>query len=333
MASDNRYCRVTLSYGSTVRKNLPLTALRAFEAVARLNSISAAADELKVTRPAVSKQVSLLEASLGISLLVRVGNAIRLTPAGKELFDGLQRAFDIMASTVEGLSTGSRQGNRLRILVCRDFASSWLAAHVGAFLVENSGVALEITSENNGNLRLDENFDFRIFYGMAGQFANSGLTEIQLCKWVDIPVCTPSFAHQHFNGTRKPCDAPFLIDANYDIWDEWCRHTGFDPGGSRKHTTVFNETTLCLSVAMTGGGFTFGDSFLTLPAIISGDLISPFPFGLVSSQNYSLYTSTQGRSSRVARKFEAWLRGAIHSYEANVLRALGERDIKVITRD
>jgi LysR family glycine cleavage system transcriptional activator/LysR family transcriptional regulator of beta-lactamase len=316
-----------------VRKNLPLTALRAFEAVARLKSISSAADELNVTRPAVSKQVSQLEASLEISLLLRAGNAIRLTPAGKELFDGLQRSFDIMASTVEGVSAQSRQSNRLRILVCRDFASSWLAAHVGAFLVENSGVALEVTSENNGNLRLDENFDFRIFYGMAGQFAKSGLSETQLCKWVDIPVCTPSFAHQYFDGTRKPCEAPFLIDANYDIWDEWCSYTGFDLGGSRKHTTVFNETTLCLSVATTGGGLTFGDSFLTLPAIISGDLISPFPFGLVSSQNYSLYTSTTGRSSRVARKFEAWLRGAINSYEADVLRALGERHIKVITRD
>ncbi len=316
-----------------MRKNLPLTALRAFEAVARLRSISSAADELNVTRPAVSKQVSLLEASLEISLLLRAGNAIRLTPAGKELFDGLQRSFDIMASTVEGVSAQSRQSNRLRILVCRDFASSWLAAHVGAFLVENSGVALEVTSENNGNLRLDENFDFRIFYGMAGQFAKSGLSETQLCKWVDIPVCTPSFAHQYFDGTRKPCEAPFLIDANYDIWDEWCSYTGFDLGGSRKHTTVFNETTLCLSVATTGGGLTFGDSFLTLPAIISGDLISPFPFGLVSSQNYSLYTSTTGRSSRVARKFEAWLRGAINSYEADVLRALGERHIKVITRD
>ena len=76
-----------------MRKNLPLTALRAFEVVARLTSISSAADELKVTRPAVSKQVSLLEASLEISLLVCAGNAIRLTPAGKELFDGLQRAL------------------------------------------------------------------------------------------------------------------------------------------------------------------------------------------------------------------------------------------------
>ena len=168
---------------------------------------------------------------------------------------------------------------------------------------------------------------------MAGQFAKSGLTETQLCKWVDIPVCTPSFAHQYFDGTRKPCEAPFLIDANYDIWDEWCSYTGFDPGGSRKHTTVFNETTLCLSVAMTGGGLTFGESFLALPAIISNDLISPFPFGLVSSQSYSIYTLASGRPSRASRKFQAWLKGAVQSYEANVIRTIEERDIKVIARD
>ncbi len=254
-----------------------------------MKKVSAAADELHVTRPAVSKQVTLLEASLGVALLTRSGNAIHLTPAGEALSAGLRRAFDIISSTIEAVETHNQQSKRLRVLVCRDFASSWLAGKVGGFLVENSGIALEVTAEKNGNLRLDEDFDFRIFYGEAGQHNGTGLIETELCRWIDMPVCTRSFAQRYLDGNSKPSDVPYLTDANYDVWDEWCAFTGFDAGGPRKYNTIFNETTLCLSVATSGGGLTIGDSFLTLPAIVAGDLIAPFPVGLLSAQTYSLY--------------------------------------------
>lgn len=316
-----------------MRNTQSLTALRAFEAVARLKSISAAADELHVTRPAVSKQVTLLEASIQVPLLTRSGNAIQLTPAGEELYDGLRRAFDVMSSTVEAIGNRAKQSKRLRVLVCRDFASSWLAARVGTFLVENPGVALEVIAEKNGNLRRDENFDLRIFYGLSGQSVGDDLVRTELCKWIDIPVCTQSFAQRYLSDGGILSEAPFLIDANYDVWDEWCEYTGFDAGGPRAHTTVFNETTLCLSVAAAGGGVTIGDSFLTLPAIISGDLIAPFPTGLLSAQSYSIYTSKASRPLNAARKFADWLKGAIESYEATVHRVLSDRNITVMTRD
>lgn len=316
-----------------MRNRHPLTALRAFEAVARLKSISAAAGELNVTRPAVSKQVTQLEHSLGLSLLLRNGNTFSLTTAGEELFDGLHRAFDLVSSTVESVTARSKQDNRLRVLVCRDFASSWLAAHVGTFLVDNPGVALDVTAEKNGNFRPGEDFDFRIFYGMAGQHAGTGQIETELCRWIDMPVCTHAFARRYLDQPNKACKAPYLIDANYDIWEDWCNHVGFDAGGPRKQTTTFNETTLCLSVAASGGGLTIGDSFLTLPAIVSGELIVPFPAGLLSAQSYYLYTPATNRPSTPVRKFSLWLKDAVAAYQSNVLRTLGERNIKVVTRE
>lgn len=316
-----------------MRKHPSLTALRAFEAVARLGSISAAAQELHITRPAVSKQVSLLETSLKVALLTRTGNAIQLTHVGTEVYDGLRRAFDIVSSTLETVGRHSQQTMRLRVLVCRDFASSWLSARVGTFLVENPGLSLEITAEKNGNFRLGEDFDIRIFYGFPGQFSDSGLAETELCRWVDMPVCTRAFAQRYLVDQQKWDEAPYLIDANYDVWDEWCEFTGHDAGGERRHTTIFNETTLCLSVAASGGGVTIGDSILTLPAIISGDLIVPFPSGLLSAQSYSLYTADVRRLSPAAKKFESWLKDAVESYQATVMRVLGDRNIRVFSRD
>lgn len=309
-----------------------LTALRAFEAVARNLSVSAAAVELHVTRPAVSRQVSLLEAELNTALLIRSGNAIQLTAVGEDLLAGLSRAFDLIAIATRAASRRADDARRLRILVCRDFASSWLAGQIGAFLVANPGISVEISAEKNGHFRLDEDFDFRIFYGMAGAHSSGRLRETELCRWIDMPVCTSAFRDIYLAGDRKPAQAHYLIDANYDVWDEWCTLTGTDPGGRRTQCTVFNETTLCLSVAGSGGGLTIGDSFLTLPGIRTGDMIVPYPTGLVSAQTYSLFTSAARAPTPAARRFESWLRGAVDAYQTTVLGVLHERGITVVER-
>lgn len=315
-----------------MRKRQSLTALRAFEAVARLQSISYAAEELHVTRPAVSKQVTLLESDMGCTLLLRSGNAIRLTPAGNELFLALKQAFELIHSTTDTISRRAKQGQHLRVLVCRDFASSWLAGQVGAFLVANPGISVEITAEKNGTFRLDKDFDFRIFYGTDGAKAGAGLEEAELCRWIDMLVCTERFAATYLGEGRHPADAPYLIDANYDVWEEWCALTGIDPGGPRRQQTVFNETTLCLSVAASGGGLTIGDSFLAMPAIRAGELFIPYKVGLVSAQSYVLF-KPQGRvTAPASRKFEAWLRGAIDAYQASVLQVLADKGIRVLER-
>ncbi|MER9580741.1 LysR family transcriptional regulator [Mesorhizobium sp. M0276] len=315
-----------------MRKHQSLTALRAFEAVARLKSISSAAEELHVTRPAVSKQVTLLESDIGCALLLRSGNTIRLTPAGNELFLALRQAFELIHSTTDTISRRAKQGQHLRVLVCRDFASSWLAGQVGAFLVANPGISVEITAEKNGNFRMDEDFDFRIFYEMDGARVIAGLEEAELCRWIDMLVCTESFAASYLGEGRNPGDAPYLIDANYDIWEEWCALTGIDPSGPRRQQTVFNETTLCLSVAASGGGLTIGDSFLALPAICAGEFVVPYRIGLVSAQRYTLFKPQGRQATPASRKFEAWLRGSIKAYQASVLQVLADKGIRVLER-
>lgn len=314
-----------------MRSRPSLTALRAFEAVARHLSMSVAAAELHVSRPAVSRQMRLLEAELGSPLLNRSGNAISLTPAGAELFAGLTRGFDLIAATTEAVGRRARDGRGLRILVCRDFASSWLSGQIGEFMVANPGIAIEITVEKNGHFRLGEDFDIRIFYGLRGGHAGLQLQETELCRWIDMPVCTQSFYESHLTHGRKPCDAPHLSDSNYDIWEEWCQLTGVSAGGPRLRNTVFNETTLCLSVARSGAGMTIGDSFLALPAILAGELIVPFSKGLVSSQSYSLFTSHEPTRPSV-RRFENWLKGAIHRYQTKVEAELSARGIALIER-
>lgn len=309
-----------------MRQIRSLTALRAAESVARLGSVSAAALELNVSRPAISKQIALLERDMGCQFFIREGNRIRLTMAGTELLAGLQPAFDLIAATTDKLA---RHGARLRILVCRDFASSWLAGQVATFLAGNPGISVEITAERNGNFRLGEDFDFRIFYGADAPQSPPGLTQIELCRWIDMPVCAPSFAAQYLQAGQSLSDAPQLVDGNYDIWQDWCLNAGFDPSTTRQRT-VFNETTLCMSVAAAGGGIAIGDSFLCMPLIRQGRLILPFKIGLISAQTYSVFTAAT--HNRAAGRFLIWLRAAVAAHQATILDELATLGVRVIQR-
>ncbi len=316
-----------------MRKWRSLTALRACEAVARAGSVSAAAAELHVTRAAISKQIALLELDMRCALFERTGNRIRLTEEGQMLYAGLKQAFDLISSTAESVARRAGQGERVRVLVCRDFASGWLATQVGAFLVSNPGISVEITAEKNGNFRQAEDFDFRIFYGMYGQHLSGSLNECELCSWIDMPVCTQAFADRHLRPGQRVAEAPYLVDQNYDVWEEWCQYSGFIPGGERLHRTVFNETTLCVSVAASGGGLTIGDSFLTLPLVRLGELIVPFDAGVVSAQTYSLFSSESVGRSKAAIRFEQWLRSSVLTYQSTVRQQLARRGIRVIERN
>jgi len=315
-----------------MRKWRSLTSLRAVEAVARTGSVTAAAAELHVTHPAISKQIALLEQDMRCVLFERSGNRIRLTDSGDELYAGLKQAFDLISSTTESVARRPAQGQRVRLLVCRDFASGWLASQIGVFLVANPGISVEISTEKNGNFRPGEDFDFCIFYGLHGQHQKGALAESELCRWIDMPVCTQAFADRYLQPGQRVSDALYLIDNNYDVWDEWCQYAGFHPGGPRIHSTLLNETTMCVSVAASGGGLTIGDTFLTLPLILLGELLVPFKFGVVSAKTYSLFASKKSQKSTAANRFEQWLRASVASYQSRVLEQLEMRNIQIIER-
>src|SRR5689334_25228781 len=112
------------------RPNLPpLTAVRAFEAAARHQSFTKAAEELGMTQAAVSYQVKLLEDRLGKPLFHRLPKKVELSEAGRRLapavaeaFHGLHAAFAAMRETDD---------NVLAITAVHTFATNWLVPRLG----------------------------------------------------------------------------------------------------------------------------------------------------------------------------------------------------------
>lgn len=312
--------------------SLPFTALRAFNLVARHGSFTKAAAELNVTRPAISKQIRLLEASLGCQLFIRGRPNGALTETGRQLAAGLSQGFDLISASYQHASESRGDANSLRLLVDRDFASSWLAKRIGGFLIENPGVAMEIIAERNGRLRMGETFSFRIFYGTEGCFASDDLDEAMLCDWIDLPLCTPDYAAEHVADGVLDNRARFLIDRNYDPRAEWFTHSGVADPGYEVRVSKFNDTSMCLSAALSGSGITIGDSFMAFDAIRTGRLVAPFKLGLRSAERYAICQASRHPPTKVEKRFRDWLLREIESYQASVADIMEETGVHILPR-
>src|SRR6266403_2900626 len=123
----------------------PLNALKAFEAAARSESFTRAAEELHVTQGAVSHQVKLLEATLGIKLFNRERQRLVITDAGREYLNVVRDALDRIAAGTERVLQRQNSGV-LTVSPSPDFAAKWLVYRLGRFAEVNPEIALRISA-------------------------------------------------------------------------------------------------------------------------------------------------------------------------------------------
>lgn len=263
-------------------------------------------------------------------LLERSSGGCSLTADGNELFGGLKQAFDLIAATTQRVARQARDDSKVKILVERDFASSWLAQRIGSFLLGNPGISVEVAAERNGRLNMGESYSFRIFYGERNCFENAELVGETLCNWIDLPVCTVDYAREHVGPEGRFSSCHFLLDGNYNPWAQWFSAVGRSDPGSRATYTTFNETTLCLSAAIAGSGITIGDSFLTMSAFETGQLVAPVPIGIRSKEVYSIYHAKSARLSAAEKLFRKWLLEMVANYEQQVEARLATLGITIV---
>ncbi|WP_020593964.1 LysR substrate-binding domain-containing protein [Kiloniella laminariae] len=146
------------------RRLPPLNAIRAFEAAARLLSISNAAEELSVTPTAISHQIKQLEDLLGIKLFERSGRNITLTRQGERIFPGVTQGMDSLAGAFEE-TYGKVDLNTITISTTREFARYWLQPRLGDFYEQFPSLVLNVfTSESCVDLSGRE-VDLAVRYG------------------------------------------------------------------------------------------------------------------------------------------------------------------------
>ena len=285
-------------------KHLPsLNALRAFDAVARLQSVSAAAAELSVTPSAISRQISNLEDDIGVALLTRNGRGLRLTADGERLESGLADVFDQIAGAVERLRKPAR-GSRLRILIPPIFASAWLIPRLGRFTDRHPEIDVILVSkeEQLGGL---EGADFLIGWG---DFEDStAMVADKLTGPEEVfPVCRPRVCED------GALDGALLIDREvsgsgwtWPNWDAFLKAVGL---ADRSAGTVLRlNPSLLLDAVREGQGVTLANTTIAYDDIAAGRLVRPIAESLKIDECYWLLTSRPKRNRAEVKAFRNWL--------------------------
>jgi LysR family glycine cleavage system transcriptional activator len=149
-----------------MRKFPPLNSIRAFEAAARHQSFTAAADELSVTLTAVSHQIRQLEARIGQKLFERTGRAVTLTAVGKAIYPQVRDGFDRIAEAFEAVRAEANEDS-IQISATRAFAERWLMPRLSRFNAVYPDITIHIHgSEKTVDLANDD-IDLAIRYGPA----------------------------------------------------------------------------------------------------------------------------------------------------------------------
>jgi LysR family glycine cleavage system transcriptional activator len=282
----------------------PLNALKAFEAAARSESFTRAAEELCVTQGAVSHQVKALEATLGIKLFIREHQRLVITDAGREYLNVVRDAFDRISAGTERVQQRQNTGV-LTVSTSPDFAAKWLVYRLGRFAEAHPDIDLRISATMHHIDFAREEVDVAVRHGDGNW---SGLDAIRLCTEQLFPVCSPKLMVGR-NRLAKPSDllkTPLLHLDDSKAWSQW-----FDAAGvtdaETSHGLTLNRASMLIDAAVDGQGVALARTTLAAWDIINGRLVRPFDVGLKLARTYWIVCPKATSTKPKVATFRDWL--------------------------
>ncbi|RED52026.1 LysR substrate-binding domain-containing protein [Aestuariispira insulae] len=278
----------------------PLNSIRAFEACARLGSVSKASQELSVSPSAVSQQLKLLEDWLSVSLVLRQPNRIGLTEAGKRYLLELTDLLDQLDAATDRLM-GDGIENRLRISVVSSFASEWLMPRLRSFRSAYPKVQLELLTSDHFAEFARDRIDMAIRYG-GGDWP--GVTAERLMpEWLG-PVCHPEVV-------TAGVPVPMLVDSGSPtgmrVSEEKTILEQLDDLPLSGDSIGFSDAHLMFAAARQGEGVSLGRSALVAEDLAAGRLVPLVKPWKQSPYAYYLVFPERREPGPAARLFRRWM--------------------------
>ncbi len=252
----------------------PLNAVRAFDAVARLGSVRAAADELAVTPAAVSQQLRVLEAHLGIALTQRHGRGIALTDPGRTWHGEIARHLRAIALAAERVRPGRRV---VQVTVVQSFGSRWLMPRLTAFTAREPEIEVRIDASPVLADFTRDPFDLAIREG-SGVYPDAETVRLFALEF--FPVATPAYARRvrRRDGSLDWARARLLHEVTYDYWPDWTAMAGATEVDVARGL-FFSHTMLALDAASEGQGVALAPPCLAERELARGALTVVDPRG------------------------------------------------------
>jgi len=280
----------------------PLRAVRVFEAIARLGSLSEAAAELMISPSAVSHQLKLLEAFLQQRLTHRQGRRLMLSTAGREYYRSIRSAFTVIRQATGHLRDQARS-RQVTISLIPLFGMSWFIPRLSRFIHAHSDIEINVVYANHRNYLSDAS-DLSIRFG-SGQW--TGYRAEKLISGEMIPV-----ASREFIRLRGYIDSPALLaqsnlvhDEERVSWQQW--FADHDIRHFRRDGPLFEDGLLTLAAVRAGLGCGLMREPMIASWLASGELVKLFDQAVDDGRDYYLCVRQDTELSPEALVLKRWL--------------------------
>lgn len=291
-------------------KRLPnLTALRAFEAAARHQNFSRAAEEVHVTHGAISHQVRALEAELGVSLFSRKGKRLTITPQGARFAQSVSNALQDIAAAAQQLRADTQQ-KRLTVSSIPSFAARWLAPRLGRFMELHSDTELVLQASGQLHDLERDAIDVGIRFG-TGHYPGMAVERLMGDSY--YPVLSP-----RYEGGVLPTKITQIKGARLllsdEPWAPWFKAAGLNmrepTGGVR-----FQDMSLLIRAALDGEGIALVRHAVVVHEMAQGGLLRLSEIAVKSENDYYMASPPAALQKPQVMAFRAWLLGEVQEFK------------------
>ena len=286
------------------RKLPPLGALRAFDAIARLQSFKLAAEEIGVSPTAVSHQIRLLESLLEVSVFERTPRKVELTADGKVLQQATAQAFALLQAATEKI--GERQRPRVLTLTATTaMIAHWLVPRLPALMRQFPHIDLRLHADDGIVDLRSRQIDVALRYGAE---PGAQLTPRLLYQDSFVLVASPQLTLKtpedlllgtliHTDGRRVPQPAP--------DWYRW--RSEFGPAALQIDAGPrFTDEAHAIQAAIAGQGVAIVSQLMAQHALNTGLLVAPFNMALPGAAHYFV-SNPDGQHPQTVAQLADWV--------------------------
>lgn len=293
-----------------VRAYLPsANYLFTFEAAARRGSFTAAAAELNVSQPAVSKTIRQFEAALGFKLFHRNHTRLELTPEGKRLYHETESAFDALHAAITSMRRTDRH-EVVRATFSASFLQLWLLPRLSEFSELHPEIRLSLEESTYDDMDL-----FTNGIDLSARLGDGGWNDLHawpLTPELIFPVAAPSYIERHC-ADLAVCDMQVLklihVREKNRVrcgWHEWLAANRL-PCDMVSETFVFSDALNSIGAAALGQGVALGWVHLVMDQIQSGALRRVSDLGYCTGKSIHLIAPGRKPLSSATQKFVTWI--------------------------
>ena len=281
-----------------------MNALVAFEAAARHESFTRAAEELCVSQGAVSHQVKALEAELGIKLFVRKPQRLSLTVAGSDYYGVAREALDRIAAGTDQLLKRQNSGV-LTVSTSPNFASKWLVHRLGRFTDSFPQIDLRLSATKRHIDFTKDDIDVAIRHGDGSE---QGLSLTRLYSEQLFPICSRKLmqGRNSLRDIKNLAHHKLLHLDNRQDWSKWLAIADMEELDLSRGP-IFDQASMVIDAAVAGQGVGLARTGLAVHDILNGHLVRPFELSLNVSYAYWIVCPNPTANLPKIEIFRNWL--------------------------